>query len=72
MVDGVHTVAGPGAQLLVGMVSVAEQGLVTAPRQLMEEANARLTVQVTLKQKTATPIHAQVLKLLSTSQIGID
>ena len=72
MVDGVHGLAGPVAQLLVGVVSVAEQGLATVLRQLMEEVNARLTVQVTLKQKTATPIHAQVLKLLSTSQIGID
>ena len=50
MADGEHTLTGQLAQLLVGVVSVAEQGLATAPRQLMEEANARLTVQVTLKQ----------------------
>ena len=60
MVDGLHTIAGLAALLLVGVVSVAEQGLVTAPRQLMEEANARRTAQVTLKQRPATPTLAQV------------
>ena len=72
MVDGVHTIAGLAAQLLVGVVSVAEQGLATAHRQLMEEANAWLTVQVILKQKAATPMHAQVLIYLSMSQVSID
>ena len=64
MVDGVHTLAGTVAQLLVGMVSVAEQGLVTVHRQLMEVSNAQQTVQVTRKQRSATPTHAQVLKRL--------
>ena len=72
MVDGVRGLAGQLAQLLVEVVSVAEQGLVTAPRQLTKAANARLTGQVTLKQKSATPIHAQVLTYLSISEIGID
>ena len=65
MVDGVHTIAGLAAQLLVGVVSIAEQGLATAHRQLMEEANARLTVQVTLKQRPVTPTLAQVRESMS-------
>ena len=72
MVDGAHTIAGLAAHSLAEVVSVAEQGLAIAHRQLMEEANARQTVQVTLRQKAVTPIHAQVLKILSMSQICID
>ena len=72
MVDGAHTIPGLSAQLLVGVVSVVEKGLATTHHQLMEEANARSTAQVTPKQKAATPIHAQVLTCLSISQIGID
>ena len=68
MVDGVHTLPGQVAQLLVRVVSVAEQGLVTTHRQLMEVANARRTVQMTRKQRPATPIHAQVIKCMSISQ----
>ena len=60
MGDGEHTIAGQAAQLLVGVVSVVEQGFVTTLRQLMEVANARQTVQVTRKQRPATPTHAQV------------
>ena len=58
MVGGVHTRYGPVAQLLVGEVSVAERGLVTTHRQLMEGANARPTDQVILKQRPATPTNA--------------
>ena len=72
MVDGEHTLSGQVAQLLVGVVSGAEQGVVTTHRQLMEEANARSMVQGTLKHKVATPIHVQVLTCLSMSQISID
>ena len=72
MVDGEHTIAGLAAQLLVEVGSVAEKGHATTHRQLMEESSARPTVQVTLKQKAATPVHAQVLTYLSMSQISID
>ena len=63
-----HTQAGPVAQLLVGVVSVAEQGLVTTHRQLMGVANALPMVQVTLTQKSATIMHVQVSKSLSISE----
>ncbi len=66
-----HTIAGLAAHSLAEVVSVAEQGLAIAHRQLMEETNARLTAQVILKQKHATPIHAQVRTYISMSQIGI-
>ena len=72
MGDGVLTIAGPAAQLPVGVVSVSEQGLATAHHQRMGEANAQRTAQVILKQKTAILIHAQVLHILSTSQTGMD
>ena len=49
MEGGVSGVTGLLAQLLVRVVSIAEQGLVTARRQLMEVENARLMVQVTPK-----------------------
>ena len=60
MVDGLHTIAGLAALLLVGVVSVAEQGLVTAHHQLMEVANARPTAQVTLTLRLVTATHARV------------
>ena len=66
MVDGVRGLTGPLAQLLVGAVSVTEQELVTAHRQIMGVMNARRTVQVTLRQKPATTTIAQVSDSLST------
>ena len=60
MVDGIRGLTGPLAQLLVGAVSVTEQGLVPAHCQLMEVAIARTTAQVTLRQKPATTTIAQV------------
>ena len=54
MVDGIRGLAGLLAQLLVGEVSVTEQGLVPAHCQLMGAANARTTVQIPLRQKPAT------------------
>ena len=60
MVDGVRGLTGQLAQLLVGVVSATEQGFVTALCQLMGAVNARITVQVTLKQKAATATIAQV------------
>ena len=48
MADGVHGMPGLAAQLPVGVVNVAEQGLATTHRHLMEEGNVRLTVQVAL------------------------
>ena len=71
MGDGEHTIAGLAAHLLVGLVSVVEQGLVTTLRQLMEVVNARPTGQVTPKQKAAIPIPVQVLTCPSMPQIGI-
>ena len=72
MVDGVRGLAGLLVQLLVGAVSVTEQGLVTAHHQLMEAANARPTVQVTLTQKPATTTHAPVRNSPLISQKYID
>ena len=71
MVDGVRTLDGPVARLLVRVVSVAEQGLVTVHRQLMEVANAQQTVQVTRKQRSATPTRAKVVICLWISQYCI-
>ena len=60
MADGVRGLTGLLAQLLVGAVSATEQEFVTTLRQLMGVVNARMTVQVTLKQKAATTTIAQV------------
>ncbi len=60
MADGVRGLTGPLAQLPVRAVSATEQGFVTALYQLMEVVNARITVQVTLKQKAAIATIAQV------------
>lgn len=60
MAVGVHGVSGPLAQLLVGVASIPEQGLVTTQRHRGVVTTALPMVQVTAKQKTATPIHAQV------------
>ena len=67
MVDGVHILAGPVVLLLVRVVSVVEQGFVTTLLQLMEVASARQTVQVTRKQRPATPTHAEVANCQSIS-----
>ena len=72
MVAGVRLLTGPIAQFLVGLVSIAERGFVTAQLQIMVVTTALLMVQVTLKQKTATPIHAQVRSSLSMSETSED
>merc|ERR1719510_1670499 len=59
MVAGVTGLYGTIALLRVGVHNIAEQGLVTIQHQLTEVMNALLTVQVTPKQKTAEPLHAQ-------------
>ena len=59
MVDGVHTLDGPLAQLLVEVVAKAEQGLVTTHHRLMGVKDARLMVQATLRRNLATQMYAQ-------------
>ena len=65
MVDGVTGLSGTSVQLRVGAHNIAEQGSATTQHQLTVVMTAVLMAQVTLKQRTVEPIHAQVLKSLS-------
>ena len=58
MVDGVTGLFGTTVRLRVGVRNIAEQGIVTIQHQLTVGMTALLTVQVTLKQKTAEALHA--------------
>ena len=69
MVDGVSGLFGTLVRLRVGVHNIAEQGFATIQHQLTVVMTALLTVQVTLKQKTAEPPHAQVRNSLSISKI---
>merc|ERR1711981_3732 len=61
MVDGVTGLSGTNVQLLVGAHNIAEQGFATTQHQLTVVMTALLMVQVTLKQKTVEPLHAQLM-----------
>ena len=67
MVDGVIGLLGTIVQFRVGVHNIAEQGFATLQHQSSVVMTALLTVQVTLKQKTAEPLHAQVRNSLSIS-----
>ena len=67
MVDGVTGLFGTTVRLRVGVHNIAEQGIATIQHQLTVVMTALLMVQVTLKQKTAEPLHAQVRNSLSIS-----
>ena len=72
MVAGVRLLTGLIALCLVELGSIAEREFVTAQRQLMVVMTALPMVQATPKQKTATPIHAQVRSSLSMSETSED
>ena len=67
MVDGVTGLLGTIVQFRVGVHNIAEQGFATIQPQLTVAMTALLMVQVTLKQKTAEPLHAQVRNSFSIS-----